>query len=127
MTAPSDNAPNKKIGRAGQPICTHFDGGRMCAASGADVRLFVTGSRCPAHTPAALAGNAEVTPDPSRTLAALRTAAGLPVDAAPPIASSSLNDERAVASGKRRSSTSSYRAARAAEDARKAKNAERSA
>lgn len=120
MTAPSDNAPSTStVGRAGQPICTYFADGRMCATSSSVVRLYIVGPRCPAHTPSALAERAEVVPDPSRTLAALRTAAGLPVDSAPPIASSSLTDERAVASGKRRSSGNSYRAARAAEDSRK--------
>lgn len=92
----------------------------MCGTSSAAVRLFTVGSRCPEHTPAALDGKPETVPDPSRTLAALREAAGIPVDNAPPIAASSLLDERASASGKRRSSPNTYRAARAAEDRRKA-------
>lgn len=102
------------------PICTYETAGRMCAVSSAAVRAYLTGWRCPAHSPAAVAGNSESTPDPSRTLSALREKAGLPLDPAPPIASSSLNDERAIASGKRRSSTNNYRAARAAEGQRKA-------
>ncbi|MFI0739321.1 hypothetical protein ACH4PU_14710 [Streptomyces sp. NPDC021100] len=45
--------------------CQHWSGdaGRYCNAPGA--RRYLTGYRCPLHTPAALAGRAE--PDPGRT------------------------------------------------------------
>lgn len=38
--------------------CDHWDGGGYCHAS-ERVRLFLTGPRCPAHTPAAAAGRSE--------------------------------------------------------------------
>jgi len=43
----------------------------MCDEPG---RLYLPGSRCPAHTPAALAGRTVPVPDPGRTLAAISTA-----------------------------------------------------
>lgn len=97
--------------------CTRWLGDAYCGAPNA--RRFLPGWRCPACTPAALAGRPEVTPDPARTLAGLRKAAGLPVDYTPPISTSTLNDQRAIASGKRRAPSNAYRAAREAEDMRK--------
>lgn len=79
--------------------CTYQVGAVRCGA--AATRRYLPGWRCAAHTPAALAGRAEVVPDPERTLAGLRERAGLPADYAPPIGTSALIDRRAVASGKR--------------------------
>lgn len=97
--------------------CTHLAGTTVCGDEA--VGRYLTGPRCAAHTPAALAGQPEAAPDPARTLNGLREAAGLPL-APVLIATSGLNDERAIASGRRRSSAHTYQAARAAEDARKA-------
>lgn len=91
-----------------QPACGHWIGTeqRHCA-SGEGLRPYLTGLRCPAHTPAALANQPE--PKPGR---------GLPAGAwttPPPQAASALIDERAIPSGKRRSSPHTYRAAQAAQ------------
>jgi hypothetical protein len=75
------------------------------------VRHFVVGRRCPAHTPAAIAGRPEPQPGPGWPAAAWSTPA--------PQSASALADERAVASGKRRSGQHTYRAAQAAEAARR--------
>jgi hypothetical protein len=65
----------------------------------------LTGLRCPAHTPAALAGLDESKPG-----------YGLPASTFPlsPLAASAVFDNKAIASGKRRSSPHTYRAAQAA-------------
>lgn len=87
--------------------CLHWIGTdrRHCHATD-DVREYLTGPRCPAHTPNALRGLPEVQPGP-----------GMPAGAwtAPsPLSDSRVHDNRAVASGKRRSSPTTYRAAQAA-------------
>ena len=87
--------------------CGHWIGTdqRHCGAA-RGVRLYGTGLRCPAHTPAALAGRPEPAPGP-----------GMPASAwtaLSPLGTSALIDARAVASGKRRSSLHVYRAAQAA-------------
>lgn len=87
--------------------CGHWLGTerRHCQASDG-VRLYGPGFRCPAHTPAAVAGRAEPPPGP-----------GMPAGAwtaLSPLGTSALVDARAVASGKRRSSPHTYRAAQAA-------------
>lgn len=91
-------------------ICTHWIGaeGRYCRASGA--RRFVNSVACPVHTPAALAGKPEA---PSTT--ALPASAFAPS----PISASHVADERAIASGKRRSNPAAYKAAQAAATHRK--------
>ena len=96
--------------------CGHWSDGVECGQ--APTRRYLAGHRCAAHTPAALAGRLDLEPDPERTLDALREKAGR-------IWTYSENDsalinERAIASGRRRSNAHDYKAARAAEDARKA-------
>ncbi|MFJ3949023.1 hypothetical protein ACIPXV_02990 [Streptomyces libani] len=70
------------------------------------VRPYPCGRRCSAHAPWALAGQPEPQPGP-----------GWPSDAwstPSPDSASRVHDARAVASGKRRSSPATYRAAQAA-------------
>ena len=87
-------------------VCTHWVGAsREWCRSVDSVRAFLIGPRCPLHTPAALAGKPE----------APTTAAPSPSELpASPLSASHVADERAVASGKRRSSPHTYRAAQAA-------------
>lgn len=94
---------------------------KSCAICGVQpAKLYPAGWRCEDCTPARCAGRPEPpTPDPTLTLDGLRKAKGLiwsyrKTDTA-------LNDERAIASGRRRSTPSQYRAARDAEQARKGK------
>lgn len=44
----------------GERVCGHWDGalGRRCGATG-QVRLYLSGWRCPQHTPARIAGRTE--------------------------------------------------------------------
>ncbi|GAA4706268.1 hypothetical protein [Streptomyces youssoufiensis] len=92
---------------SGPARCTHWDGaaGRHCGAR-ASVRPYLTGFRCPAHTPAALAGRPEPQPGPGWPAAAWATPS--------PQSASAVIDHRAIASGKRRSSPTTYRAAQQA-------------
>ncbi|WP_028472981.1 hypothetical protein [Nocardioides alkalitolerans] len=76
---------------------------------------YLPGWRCPQHTPAAFAGRPDVVPDPKLTIAGLRAAHGLPDVGFTP-GGETLVDQRAKASGKRRSTPQAYRAARAAVD-----------
>mgnify|MGYP001583707554 CR=1 FL=1 len=73
------------------------------------VRFYRTGWKCPAHSPSAEAGLPEPLPGP-----------GMPHGARIPslLADSALFDNRAIASGKRRSSPQAYRAAQDAVDHR---------
>lgn len=73
------------------------------------VRFYRTGWKCPAHSPWAEAGLPEPLPGPGLP-------EGLPLS---PLSASRVADERAVASGKRRSSPATYRAAQAAVHHRK--------
>lgn len=99
------------------PICAHWDGtSGECGA--VPTRRYLSGHRCAEHTPAALAGRPDLDADPDATLDALREKAGR-VWAYNPNDSALIN-ERAIASGRRRSNAHDYKAARAAEDARKA-------
>lgn len=87
--------------------CRHWDNDHPCGNP--NTRNYLTGPRCSAHTPAATADKPETTPDPNRTLTALRATAGTiwsykTTDTA-------LNDQRAIATGKRRSTPAQYRAA----------------
>ncbi|MBE4791720.1 hypothetical protein [Streptomyces caniscabiei] len=105
QTTPTDGQPSK--------ICAHWIGAerRHCGAI-EGVRPYLTGLCCPLHTPRALRGLPEFEPGP-----------GWPADAwttPSPLSASALFDERAVASGRRRSSAHVYQAARAAEERRKA-------
>lgn len=76
------------------------------------VRQFVRGTFCEAHAPAPAP-----TPPPGTTAADLREKRGRSGSAP----SWTVLDDRAVATGKRRSSPQTFRAARAAEDARRAR------
>ncbi|WP_432010143.1 hypothetical protein [Streptomyces cucumeris] len=90
------------------PECGHWDGpaARYCHTRD-DVHRYVIGWRCPAHTPAAVAGR----PEPGLPAAAWTTLS--------PLSASRVADERAIASGKRRSHQPAYRAAQAAVATRK--------
>lgn len=87
--------------------CTHWIGAehRHCLAT-KDVRPFLQGPRCPAHTPRALQGLDEIEPGPGMPAGAWTTPS--------PLNDSRVHDARAVASGKRRSSPHAFRAAQAA-------------
>lgn len=92
---------------AALPECGHWIGAdrRYCRAKD-DVHPYLIGLRCPAHTPAAMAGRPEPQPGPGWPAAAWTTLS--------PLSASALMDARAIASGKRRSSPHEYRAAQAA-------------
>jgi len=70
------------------------------------VRFYLTGWKCNAHSPWALAGLPEPQPGPGLPAGAWSTPS--------PISDSRVHDDRAVASGKRRSNPQAYRAAQAA-------------
>lgn len=90
-----------------RPECGHWVGAeRRHCRSIEGVRPYLTGLCCPLHTPNALKGLPEVPPGPGWPAAAWTTLS--------PLSASALIDERAVASGKRRSSPHVYRAAQAA-------------
>jgi hypothetical protein len=90
-----------------------------CHACGADPsRLYQTGDCCPLHTPAAVAGRPETYADPELTAEALYEKRGIKHGFL--ANDSSLIDDRAVASGRRRSNPHTWKAARAAEEERKA-------
>jgi hypothetical protein len=75
------------------------------------VRFYRTGWKCNTHSAWGEAGLPEPKPGP-----------GLPSDLPlSPISASRIHDERAIATGKRRSSPHAYRAAQAAETNRKEK------
>ncbi|MFJ4926889.1 hypothetical protein [Streptomyces sp. NPDC088736] len=74
-------------------------------------RLYPCGWRCSNHAPWALAGQPEPQPGPGMPAGAWTTPS--------PINDSRVHDARAVASGKRRSTPQTYRAAQAAVDHRK--------
>lgn len=98
--------------------CTFWLDGRDCGAPAA--RLYVCGRRCAAHTPAAVAGRPDHVPAPELTMEGLMGAAGRSFSYLPN--ESALLDQRAVASGRRRSSPEAFRDAQRAEDARRAKD-----
>jgi hypothetical protein len=93
------------------PACQHWTPSGYCHAAGG-VRHYLTGHRCPAHTPAAEHGRPEPVegyPDPfpgAQAYVFRRT-------------DTQLIDDRAIASGRRRSTVHAYAAARAAEEIRK--------
>jgi hypothetical protein len=97
------------VTRQGPTVCGHWLGAerRYCRATD-DIRHFLPGYRCPAHTPRALEGLPEVEPGPGLPAGAWSTPS--------PINDSRVHDARAVASGKRRSNPNAYKAARAAVD-----------
>ena len=81
-------------------------------------RFYLTGWWCDDHTPSARAGRPEHVPDPDTTLEALRARAGRTWGFNPN--DSALIDQRAIASGKRRSAPADYRLAQEAEAERRA-------
>lgn len=89
-------------------------------------RLYLGGRLCDECAPWARAGHPEPRPPVGSTLAELRAAARIAADVRP-ASSSTVIDERAIASGKRRSTTSTYQAVRAAQEhrARKTRTAGR--
>jgi hypothetical protein len=93
------------------PECRHWIGAERRHCRSVDsIRPYLTGPRCPLHTPAALAGRPEPQPGPGWPAGA-GTRPSL-------ISESHVHDSRAIASGKRRSSSTAYRAAQAAVDHR---------
>ena len=79
-----------------------------------DTRPYACGPRCPAHTPAMLAGHPE--PDTARYCAPFRCYCGGCASWTPDTTyhdGGTVVDLRAVASGKRRSSLAEYRSAQA--------------
>lgn len=94
------------------PECGHWDGPNRRHCRTVDgVRRYVIGWRCPDHTPAAMAGRPEPQPGPGMPASAWKTLS--------PLSASRIADERAIASGKRRSTPHTYRAAQAAVASRK--------
>lgn len=94
-------------------MCAHFiPGTGECAAE--TTRAYLTGPRCADHTPARLAGRDETIPDPERTLDGRRRAAGINPEQPMTPTGTTLVDQRAIASGKRRSNHTNFRAAQAA-------------
>jgi hypothetical protein len=90
-----------------RPECAHWIGAERRHCRKADgVRLYVPGLRCPDHTPRALQGLDEIPTGPGWPATAWTTLS--------PLSASALFDQRAVASGRRRSSPHVYRAAQAA-------------
>lgn len=89
--------------------CGHWIGDehRRCGATDG-VRPYLTGPCCPLHTPNALKGLPEVPPGPGMPARAWTTLSSL--------SASRVADDRAIASGKRRSTPEAYRAAQAAVD-----------
>ncbi|MGE7437535.1 hypothetical protein [Kitasatospora sp. NPDC001175] len=87
--------------------CTHYIGAeRRHCHNEQGVRAYLPGTRCPLHTPAAVAGR----PEPPEGEGPLPGAWSTPS----PQSASALIDHRAIASGKRRSNPTDYQAARAA-------------
>ena len=87
--------------------CAHWIGTEQRHCGSADnVRPYLTGVCCPLHTPNALKGLKEVDPGPGLPAGAWTTSS--------PISDSRVHDDRAIASGKRRSNPQAYRAAQAA-------------
>ena len=74
--------------------CAHWIGAehRHCGSTD-NVRLYLTGDRCPAHTPRALQGLDEIPPGPGLPATAWTTPS--------PLNDSRVHDNQAVASGKR--------------------------
>ncbi|MFI6813747.1 hypothetical protein ACIBG7_15105 [Nonomuraea sp. NPDC050328] len=95
--------------------CTHWYGATATRCGAVPARHYLPGMRCPAHTPAALAGQPEPT---GQYCAPKRCYCGdcpwwTPVNHYPGLSDSWVTDARAIASGKRRSSPEQYAAAKA--------------
>lgn len=92
----------------GPARCTHWLGPeRRHCYSEVGVRAYLPGPRCPLHTPAAVAGQ----PEPPEGEGPLPGAWTTPT---PDAASWAAIDAKHIRSGKRRSPTNDYQAARAA-------------
>lgn len=83
--------------------CDHVNGDQVCGTR--PTRAFLTGRRCQTHTPAHLAGR----PEPGRTADSTWMTKVL---APAPMSASRLMDDRAIRSGKRRSSPQRYQEAK---------------
>jgi hypothetical protein len=79
-----------------------------------DAELYPCGWRCLPHSPAAVAGRVVPAPPADSTLTALRAARGINPGAVSPSRSTAV-DERAIASGKCRTTTVVYQAVRASQ------------
>jgi hypothetical protein len=101
--------------------CRHWAAGAYCGAG--NTREYIVGRRCPAHTPAALAGRPDITADPELSMSGLQARSGMVVGFSR--ADTSAIDEKAVRSGKRAAGRGNYfRTRRAlAEDASKGEHA----
>lgn len=91
-----------------QPACGHWNGPQARHCGTAPTRHYAIGHRCSRHTPDAIAGRAEP-PDGQGPLPGAWTTP------TPDAASWSAIDAKHIRSGKRRSTTNDYQAARAAE------------
>lgn len=52
-------------------ICDHWEGDDAKFCGQPTDRRYLSGPRCPLHTPAAIAGRPDITPDPALTLTGL--------------------------------------------------------
>src|SRR5690606_40413569 len=73
-TPPPLHRPHQKRPAGGGMSCAHWIGAehRHCGSTD-NVRLYLTGDRCPAHTPRALQGLDEIPPGPGLPAAAWTT------------------------------------------------------
>lgn len=63
------------VARPAPGRCDHWDGAAGWYCGAAETRPYLTGDRCPRHTPAAIAGRPEPpVPDPAMTIQGLRRA-----------------------------------------------------
>lgn len=67
MSNQPDTAPLKTVRR-----CGHWLDGQHCDIADNTVRLYLVGHRCAQHTPSAVVGQTESTPDPELTITGLR-------------------------------------------------------
>lgn len=86
--------------------CGHWNGADSTRCGATPTRHYLPGHRCPVHTPAALAGQ----PEPPEGAGPLPGAWTTPT---PDAASWAAIDARHIRSGKRRSNTTDYQAAKA--------------
>ncbi|MBA9003760.1 hypothetical protein [Thermomonospora cellulosilytica] len=110
--------------------CRHYTTGvGHCGAEG--VRFFLPGWRCPRHTPAAIAGEPEVSGQycaPARCYCGRPECPAYPTYGRPDPYAGELDawaviDARAIASGRRRSNPADYAAARATITAQRERDA----
>lgn len=111
MTDPTATSPAAARGRA----CTHWNGtrGERCGSTN-NVRDYIQGPACPAHTPAALAGQPEPPEGqcaPARCYCR-RCPSWLPYNPYALTADSWVTDARHIATGKKRASPTTQAAAK---------------